>query len=155
LLRFLEWSVRSWGWSVWGRGWNWCIGSWGRLVSWSWGVDGLSCVFDISNVSCVVVGSVGDSLDATIGKVNVVLSVGVVSVTVLVGSEFESSIVVIDSIAVIVCWWSIRVDWSRSIGWGWSICWGRGVSWGDDVVSSDNSHKGEESNKALKVKQLI
>ena len=137
--------VWSRGGSVWGRGWhnNWGWGIWsrGRFVSRDWRVDRLSSVFDISNVSSIMVGSIGNSLNATIRKVDVVLSIGVVSIAVLIGSKIDTSIVVIDSISIVICWGHIRVDGSWGIDWGWSVGRSWGISWGNDIVSSDSSHK--------------
>ena len=143
------WSVWSWPvwsrcWSVdWGRGINWgwgiCWGwSWG--ISWGWGssIDGLSRVLDISNIT-IAISSVGNSLKATIGKVNMVFTIGVVSVTSLRGSQLNSAVLVRHSIVVVVCWdsvwvsrlstisWSWGVGWCRSIDWGWSVCWNWGI----------------------------
>jgi hypothetical protein len=79
-----SWPVRSRCWAVRSRGrhnnWSWGIGSWGWGISWGWGVDGLSGVLDISNVSSVGIRGVGNSLETTIGKGNVVFSLGGISV---------------------------------------------------------------------------
>ena len=150
--------VWSWGGSVWGWGddWSWGIRSWGWDNNWGgsvgWGrgssVDGLSRVLNISNISRVGISNiVGDSLDATIGKGNTVLSVGGISVAVLIGGKVESSVLVVDSVVVVVCWGDISVDWSWGISWGWSICWGGG--WGVLWGGSSHGDDGEQSNEAL------
>ena len=55
-------GVFGWGGSVCG------LGSIGLLL----GVDGGTFVFDISNETVVVISSVGDDLNATVGKVDTV-----------------------------------------------------------------------------------
>jgi hypothetical protein len=148
--------VRSWS-----RDNNW---SWGVWLDWSgaiggsWGIDGLTRVLNISDVTSVGIRGVGDSLKATIGKSNVVFSLGGITVAGLRSSKVGTTVAVIDSIGVVICWGDIGVNWSRSIGWDWdrgrSISGGRG---GDGVLrsSSGNSHKSKQSNKALKEKILF
>jgi hypothetical protein len=153
-----SWPVRSRCWAVRSRGrhnnWSWGIGSWGWGISWGWGVDGLSGVLDISNVSSVGIRGVGNSLETTIGKGNVVFSLGGISVAVLRSTEVSTAVSVIDSIGVVVCWGNIGVNWGRSVSGGRCVSRGRGIDgcWGILGSSTGNSHKGKQSNKALKVK---
>ena len=155
------WPVGSWPVGSRGRDNNWSrsIGpDWGRSIGWGRGVDGLSRVLDISNVTSVGISSVGNSLEATIGKVNVVFSLGGIAVAGLRGSKVGTAVSVIDSIGVVVCWGNIRVDWGRAVGRDWdrgraiSRSWGNDGSWGRGSVlrgSSSGSQDGEQSNKAL------
>ena len=71
------WSTGSWPVGSGSRDNNWgrTIGpDWSGSVSWGRGIDGLSRVLDISNVTSVGISSGGNSLEATIGKSNVVRS---------------------------------------------------------------------------------
>jgi len=126
-----------------GPDWSWAVGwSGGR------GIDSLTSVLDISDVTIAISG-VGDSLGATIGKSNVVLSVGVVSISGLRGSKVSTAVSIGDSIVVVVGWDSVRVDGLSTVNWGWGVSRS-----GDGVLgsSSGNGHKSEQSNKALKGK---
>ena len=173
------WSIGSWPVGSGSRDNNWgrTVGpDWSWAVSWGRGIDGLSRVLDISDVASVGISSVGNSLEATIGKSNVVFSLGVIAVAGLRGSKVGTAVAVIDSIGVVVCWGDIRVDWGRSVSWdgsraisrswgndggraisgsrgkdgGWAISWSRDR---ETILrsSSGSSHKSEQSNKALKV----
>ena len=173
------WSIGSWPVGSGSRDNNWgrTVGpDWSGSVSWGRGIDRLSRVLDISNVTSVGISSVGNSLEATIGKSNVVFSLGVIAVAGLRGSKVGTAVAVIDSIGVVVCWGDIGVDWGRSVSWdgsraisrswgndggsavsgsrgqdgGWAISWSRDR---ETVLrsSSGSSHKSEQSNKALKI----
>jgi len=104
--------------------WGWL--SW--VVWLSFWVLSNTFVFDISNISSIGIGNVvGDDLGTAIGKVDTVFTVGGISITGFVGLEVSVSIVVMDSISVLVYSWSFFVDWSLSISWG-MVSWGM-VSW--------------------------
>ena len=66
------------------------------------GVFSFSGVLDVSDVARVTVNVVVDSLAATIGQVNEVGSLGVVSVAVLVVTEVDVAVVVLDSVVKVV-----------------------------------------------------
>jgi hypothetical protein len=75
-------GIRSWGSN---NNWSWGISrSWG--ISWGSSIDGLSRVFDISNIA-IAISSVGDSLETTIRKVDMVFSISVVTFTGLTSSK--------------------------------------------------------------------
>jgi hypothetical protein len=175
--------VRSWSRVVRSRHHNWSGGrdnNWGRSVRLDWGraigrgrsIDWLTRVLDISNITSGSISSVGHSLKATIGKSNVVFSLGSIAVAGLRGSKVGTAVSVIDTIGVVVCRGDIRVDggrsisrnWGRSVGrnWGRSVGrnWGRSVGWGrdgDSVLrsSSGSSHKSQKSNEALEKMKLF
>jgi hypothetical protein len=175
------WPVRSRAVRSWGRDNNWgrSVGldggrgiSRGRSISWGWGIDGLTGVLDIGDVTSVGIRGVGHSLDAAIGKSNVVFSLGGIAVAGLRGSKVGTAVSVIDTIGVVICRGDIRVDggrsisrnWGRSVGrnWGRSVGrnWGRSVGWGrdgDSVLrsSSGSSHKSQKSNEALEKMKLF
>ena len=121
-----------------GADWSWAVGR-GR------GIDGLTRVLDVSNVTIGISG-VGDSLETAIGKGNVVLSVGVVSIASLRGTKVSTAQGISDSVVVVVGRDSVGVD---GLGNDWAICWGRSCVLGS---SSGNSHKSKQSNKALEKK---
>ena len=124
---------------------------WGRLswVVWlSFWVCSNTFVFNISNVSTVSISNtVGYNLNATIGKVDTIFTVGGVTITVFVGSKVRFGVVISYGITVLVDGWCIIcwflavsrgrcVIWSRFVDyWGyiwswfvynWSMIWGRG-----------------------------
>jgi hypothetical protein len=162
--------VRSWSRVVRSRHHNWSGGrdnNWGRSVRLDWGraigrgrsIDWLTRVLDISNITSGSISSVGHSLKATIGKSNVVFSLGSIAIAGLRGSKVGTAVSVIDTIGVVICRGDIRVDGGRSISrnWGRSVGrnWGRSVGWGrdrDSVLRSSGggSHKSKQGNKALK-----
>ena len=159
------------GWSVGGRGrsigWsrNRGIGR-SRGIGWSWSIGSFTTVLDISNVASVGIRGVGHSLEATIGKSNMVLTLSGIAIAGLRGSKVGTTVAVIDSVGVVICWGNIRVDWSRSIGRNWSGSigrnWSRGICWNwcrgigrsrDGILrnSSSSSHQSKQSNEALKI----
>jgi hypothetical protein len=73
-----SWPIRSWAIRSRHNNWSWSIRSWG--ISWGWGIDGLSRVLNISNVSSVGISSVGNGLETTIRKRNMIFSLGGISV---------------------------------------------------------------------------
>ena len=148
------WSVGSRGRSI-GR--SRCIGG-SRGIGWSWSIGSFTTVLDISNVASVGIRGVGHSLEATIRKSNMVLTLSGIAIAGLRGSKVGTTVAVIDSIGVVVCWGNIRVDWSRSVSGNWSrsICWdwSRGIGRGGDGIlrnSSSSSHQSKQSNEALKI----
>ena len=74
----------------------------GRFVVRFMVVVGVTLVLDISYVSGVAIHVVGDNLTATVGEIDKVLSLGVVSVTVLVVTEVEVSVVILDGVVEVV-----------------------------------------------------
>ena len=66
------------------------------------GVLGLTLVLDVSDVAGIAIDVIIDNLTATVGQVNVVVSVSVVSLAALLGSKVDVKIVVIYVIFVFV-----------------------------------------------------
>ena len=67
------------------------------------GVVSLTFVFNISNISGVSISDrVGHNLGTAIGKSNTVFTSGGISVTVLIGSERSTAVVISNSISVLV-----------------------------------------------------
>jgi len=147
--------VRSRPVGSWGNNGNW---SWAISWGWGWGVDGLTRVLNISNVTSVGIRGVGDSLKATIGKGNVVFSLGGIAIAGLRSSKVGTAVSIGDSVVVVVGWDSVWVGRLSTIGWGRGINWGRSIGRSRDSVlrsSGSNSHKSKQSNKALKEKILF
>merc|ERR1719367_343413 len=79
-------------------------------------------VFNIGNISTISISNiVGDNLGTTIGKVYTVFTVGSITVTVFVSSKISFSIVIMDSISVLVYCWSFFIHWSLTVSWSWSM----------------------------------
>ena len=119
----------------------------GRVVRLGLGVDGDTFVFDISDITVVVISGVGDGLDTTIGKSNLVLSSDNFAISGLLSVEFGSGVVigntVLESIRLggFIDGFAMRGRVVRSGG----ISWGRGsVCWGSSGESDGNSHEGGE-----------
>jgi len=75
----------------------------GRLVFLFFGVDSLSFVFDVSNVSGGI-SLVGDDLDTAVGKVHTVFTSGIVVISVFSMRENGTGVTVLNSIFVVVHW---------------------------------------------------
>jgi hypothetical protein len=98
-------------------------------------VVGLTLVPHISDVSRVGISNVvGNNLGAAIGKVDTVLSGGGVVITVLVGGEVGSRVVISDSITVLVDSRAFILGFSVVRGSGLVVGGGRGVVGGLSVV---------------------
>ena len=107
---------------------------WGRLswVVWlSFWVCSNTFVFNISNVSTVSISNtVGYNLNATIGKVDTIFTVGGVTITVFVGSKVRFGVVISYGITVLVDGWCI-ICWCLAVSRGRCVIWSRFVDyWG-------------------------
>jgi len=141
-MNFDDWgSVVSWSW---GMVWGW-VGSW--VVWLSFWVDWGTFVFDISDESVVVVSGVGDSLDTSVGKVDLVRSSGYLAIRGFLGVEVSLGVVISNSVlesewgwgvffwGMIRSWsWSMIRCWSWSVVWSW-VNWG---SWGSSSGSDES-----------------
>ena len=111
------------------------------------GVDGGTFVFDISDVTVVVVSGVGDGLDTTIGKSNLVRSGDSLAVGGFLGVEVGARVVIGNSVLE-------SVGFGGFVVMGRSRCMvrgrGRGVigSWGSSGKSHGDSHEGSEGSNA-------
>ena len=77
------WSIGSWpvGSRCRDNNWSWAVGphwSWG--IGGGWSIDWLTGVLNIGNVTGIGIRCVGDSLEATIRKSNVVFSLGGIAI---------------------------------------------------------------------------
>ena len=75
-------------------------------------VDGSSLVFDIGDVAIVVVGSVGHSLDAAVGKVDLVGAGDDFAISGFMGIEIVTGIFINDTVFISVRF-SLLFVWSR------------------------------------------
>jgi len=93
----VSWSLvrLNWAWLIgtWLE-WAWLIGTW---LEWAWLEWSTSFIVDFSNVAWVSIDVVLDTLETTIGKLNVVRPLGVVTVTGFLVSEFVAGGVVTHS----------------------------------------------------------
>merc|ERR1711955_129706 len=87
--------------------------------------------------SHITVDRVGDLLETTIRKADIVRSLGSISVSLLLCAEVVVGVVILDGVLVGVEGWLIGVGWLSTVGWGGS----RGGKAG--------CNKGRESNKNL------
>jgi hypothetical protein len=167
-----SWTPESeWGW---GKSWceGWCSNSewswgksrgsngewssnteWGSTISWGRGsIDWFTRVLDISNVSSGWVRGVGYSLETTVGKVDVVLSLCGITIASFRCTKVGSAEAIGNSIRVVISWGNIGVDWGSNSNWSRSIGWSRGnKSWCSVLGSScSGSNEGKQSNEALK-----
>jgi hypothetical protein len=119
----------------------------GGVVRLGLGVDGGTFVFDISDITVVVISGVGDGLDTTIGKSNLVRSSDNFAVSGLLSVEFGSRVVIGNTVLESIRLWGLIGVFgmrSRVVRSG-GICWGRGsVCWGSSGESDGNSHEGGE-----------
>ena len=138
--------------------------NWGRFVDWGRVVFGSRCVFwgrlvfiimgfptvsNFSNVSGVSIVRVSHSLGTTIGQENMIRSTGSISVSGFVLTKVKSSIVILDSIVVVVGGVSVfvlgfMVGWSGFVGWGWVVGWGWLVN-GSRLVRSLSHGSGSQA----------
>eukprot|EP00094_Tigriopus_californicus_P009161 TCALIF_08831-PA protein Name:"Protein of unknown function" AED:0.09 eAED:0.09 QI:1296/0.33/0.5/0.5/1/0.5/4/0/92 len=61
----------------------------------------LSLVLDISHITAIPINSVGDLLCAAVGEEHVVSTIGVVSLTSLIGIKVQTGIFILDLIVVL------------------------------------------------------
>ena len=117
----------------------------GRVVRLGLGVDRGAFVFDISNITVVVISGVGHSLDTAIGKSNLVRSRNGFAVSGLLSVEFGSRVFIGDTVCE-----SIRLR-GLIVVRSWGIGGDRGVvgSWGSSGKSGGNSHDGGEDGKGI------
>ena len=137
------WVVRSWGWVVWG----WVRGGLVRF-GFVFGVHGFSRVRNISDVSTIsIIDMVGDGLDSTIGKSNIVRTGGSITITVFAGTKDGSRVVISYGISEVVG--SGHISISR--GMVGSGIWGRVVRcWGSSRGSQSGGNEGRDGNDDLK-----
>ena len=100
------------------------IGSWGGVIGWlmMFRVLGNTLVFHISDKSVISVDGVVHSLSAAIGKENMVVSLGVIAITMFFSTKVNRSItiVILDSISIVVVRMGIFIL-------GFMVRWGRFV----------------------------
>ena len=112
------------------------------------GVDSLTGVFDISNITVVVISGVGNSLDAAIGKSNLVRSSNGFAISILLSTELSTRVGIGNTVLE-----SIRLGGFIVMGGGMVGCRGMvrcwcSISWGSSRRGDGNSHKGSKSSKA-------
>ena len=71
------------------------------------GILGLTLVSDVSDVTGVAIDVVLDPLNAAVGKIDVVRSVGIVSLAVLLGAKVNVKVIVLNVVIVVVFRWGL------------------------------------------------
>ena len=71
------------------------------------GILGLTLVSDVSDVTGVAIDVVLDLLNAAVGKIDVVRSVGIVSLAVLLGAKVNVKVIVLNVVIVVVFRWGL------------------------------------------------
>merc|ERR1712212_1444858 len=112
-----------------------------RLGLW---VDWGTFVFDISDISVVVISGVGHGLDTTIGKSNLVRSRNGFAISVLLGTEFGTGVIIGNTVLESIgfgCFIDVLGWVSRGVIRSRGMVWGRGTirSWGSSGESDGNS----------------
>ena len=106
------------------------------------GVDGSTFVFDISDVTVVVVSGVGDSLDTAVGEGNLVGSGDSLAVSGLLGVEVGARVIVSNSVLESVGFGGLFLVGSGGVGGGRGVVGGGGCG-----ESSGDGQEGSEGGK--------
>ena len=110
----------------------------GVSLDWGGGIVGLTLVLDIGNIARVGISNiVGDNLGAAIRKGNTVLSIGGVTIPLLILTKVGARVLISNTVLIsinsraIISRLLVAVDWCRWVVWGWSrlVSWGRMDNW--------------------------
>ena len=110
------------------------------------GVDGGTFVFDISDITVVVVSGVGHGLDTAVGKSNLVRAGHGLAVSGLLGVEVGTGIFIGNTVLE-----SIGLRGLVVVGGGWLVGGGGSVGGGS---SGDGGHSGDDDSKDGKTKHV-
>merc|ERR1719205_505507 len=117
----------------------------GRVVRLGLGVDRDTFVFDISDITVVVISSVGHSLDSAIGKSNLVRSSNSFAISILLSTELSTRVGIGNTVLESIRLGGFIVDGGSMVG---CSIWGRcSISWGSSGEGDGNSHEGSKSSK--------
>ncbi len=108
---------------------------------------------NISNITVVVISSVGNSLDTSVGQVDAVAASHNLGVAVLAGGESGTGVVVGNGIGVAVGLGLLLVGGGGSVGRGGLVGWGWGAV-GGSLVGGGSSHKSESEHSSKHFKDL-
>ena len=111
----------------------------GRVVWLGLRVDWGTFVFDISNVTVVVVSSIGNSLDTAIGKGNLVRSSNGFAISSFLSTEFSTRVAIVNTVLESIRLGGFVIDRGGMRG---------SISWGSSREGRDGSHKGNKNGEA-------
>jgi hypothetical protein len=123
------------------------FGGRGRVVRFGLGVDSGAFVFDISNITVVVISGVGHGLDTAIGKSNLVRSSHNFAISGLLSVKLSTRVGIGNTVLE-----SIRLRGLIIVGGSMVGCWGMvwgwcSISWGSSGDGDGNSHEGSKGSK--------
>ena len=123
------------------------FGGWGRVVRFGFWVDWDTFVFDISDITVVVISGVGHSLDTAIGKSNLVRSSNSFAISILLSTELSTRVSIGNTVLESIRLGGFIVDGGSMVGC-WGMVWGRcSISWGSSGEGDGNSHEGSKGSK--------
>ena len=118
----------------------------GGVVRLGLGVDGDTFVFDISDITVVVISGVGHSLDTAIRKSNLVRSSYGFAISSLLSTELSTRVGIGNTVLESIRLGGFIVD-GGVVGCR-GMVWGRcSISWGSSGEGDGNSHEGSKSSK--------
>ena len=119
---------------------------WGRVVRFGLRVDRGAFVFDISNITIVVISGVGHGLDTAIRKSNLVGSSNGFAISSLLSTELSTRVGIGNTVLESIRLGGFIIDGGMVGCWG--MVWGRcSISWGSSGEGDGNSHEGSKSSK--------
>jgi hypothetical protein len=117
----------------------------GRVVRLGLGVDGGTFIFDISDITVIVISSVGHSLDTAIGKSNLVRSGNDFAISILLSTELSTRVGIGNTVLESIRLGGFIIDSRGMVG---CSVWGRySISWGSSGEGDGNSHEGSKGGK--------
>ena len=108
-------------------------------------VFGFATVRNISNIATVSINRVFHSLDTAIRQQNMVRSAGGITISGFILTKVKSSIIILDSIVVVVgrvgiFVFGFMVGWGGFVGGSRLVGWGRAVSQGNSGQAKYNKY---------------
>merc|ERR1712129_83395 len=120
----------------------------GCVVRLGLGVDRGAFVTDISNITVVMISSVGHGLDTAIGKSNLVRSSNDFAISSLLSVKLSTGVSIGNTVLESIRLWGLIVVGGSMVGC-WGMVWGWcSISWGSSGEGDGNSHEGSKGSKA-------
>ena len=73
------------------------------------GFTRFATVCDISNITTITINSVSHSLDSTIWKSNMVLTIGTITIAMFIGTKIKTRVFIFDDIGIFIICGSIFI----------------------------------------------
>ena len=119
----------------------------GCVVRLGLGVDWGAFIFDISNITVVVISGVGHGLDTAIGKSNLVRSSNGFAISGLLSVKLSTRVSISNTVLESIRFGGLIVVGGSMVGC-WSMVWGWcSISWGSSGEGDGNSHEGSKGSK--------